>query len=227
MIRDRRELEKALGYSFRDRDLLDEALTHRSARGTNYERLEFLGDAILGAVIAAKLFDEAPDATEGQLSRLRASLVRKESLASVASELQLGDYLSLGGGELKSGGFRRASILADALEAVIGAVYRDGGAGESRAVIGRLLDARLREAIDTGAHKDAKTRLQESLQKIGLDLPDYRVVDVAGADHESVFRVTCAVPQRGLEVDAEGRSRRRAEQRAAKAMLEQLNNENA
>ncbi|MEO1576407.1 MAG: putative dsRNA-binding protein, partial [Pseudomonadota bacterium] len=136
--------------------------------------------------------------------------------------LSLGDYLSLGGGELKSGGFRRASILADALEAVIGAVYRDAGFDAAADVIDRLFTDRLRAAVASGAHKDAKTRLQESLQKMGLDLPQYDVADIAGADHDRVFRVTCAVPQRGLIVDAQGRSRRRAEQRAAAAMLERL-----
>lgn len=222
MSRDRRELAGALDYTFSDWTLLDEALTHRSARGRNNERLEFLGDAVLGAVIASLLFDAAPNATEGDLSRLRATLVKRESLANVAAELSLGDYLSLGGGELKSGGFRRASILADALEGVIGAIYRDAGVAGAQGVIEKLFMGRLREAVASGAHKDAKTRLQESLQKMGLELPRYDVADVAGADHDRVFRVTCAVPQRGLVVDARGRSRRRAEQRAAAAMLEQL-----
>lgn len=225
MIRDRGELAAAIGCQFRNPALLDEALTHRSARGRNNERLEFLGDAVLGAVIASRLFEHAPQASEGDLSRLRASLVKRESLAQVAMELSLGDYLSLGGGELKSGGFRRASILADALEAVIGAVYRDAGFDAAADVIDRLFTDRLRAAVASGAHKDAKTRLQESLQKMGLDLPQYDVADIAGADHDRVFRVTCAVPQRGLIVDAQGRSRRRAEQRAAAAMLERLASE--
>ncbi|MFK8015111.1 MAG: ribonuclease III [Gammaproteobacteria bacterium] len=222
MIRDREELVAALGYSFRNPALLDEALTHRSARGANNERLEFLGDAVLGAVVAAQLFRADAAASEGDLSRLRASLVKKDALADIAVELELGEFLSLGGGELKSGGFRRRSILADALEAIIGAVYCDGGTAAAEALIERLFTARLQVAVQSGAHKDAKTRLQETLQKIGLNLPEYEVADVAGADHERVFRVTCNVPQRGLSVDAKGRSRRRAEQRAAAAMLEQL-----
>lgn len=222
MNRDRSELAVAIGCEFRDPALLDEALTHRSARGRNNERLEFLGDAVLGAVIASRLFDHSPKASEGDLSRLRASLVKRESLAQVAADLSLGDYLSLGGGELKSGGFRRASILADALEAIIGAVYRDAGFDAAAQVIDQLFTERLRAAVASGAHKDAKTRLQESLQKMGLELPQYDVADVAGADHDRVFRVTCAVPQRGLIVDAQGRSRRSAEQRAAASMLERL-----
>ncbi len=222
MIRDRAEIARAIGRSFSDPAVLDEALTHRSARGRNNERLEFLGDAVLGAVIASRLFDAAPEASEGDLSRLRASLVKRESLAQVAAELSLGDYLSLGAGELKSGGFRRASILADALEAVIGAVYRDGGFDAAAHVIDRLFTARLQTAVASGADKDAKTRLQETLQKMGLELPSYDVADIAGADHDRIFRVTCAVPQRQLIVDAQGRSRRRAEQRAAAAMLKQL-----
>ncbi len=225
MIRNRRDLESALGYQFLDDTLLDEALTHRSARGTNNERLEFLGDAVLGALIAAMLFEASPQATEGDLSRLRASLVKKDALATIAAELSIGDYLSLGGGELKSGGYRRASILADALEAVIGAVYRDRGMPGAQQVIEHLFTQPLKVAIASGAHKDSKTRLQELLQKMGLNLPAYDVADVAGADHERVFRVTCAVAERDMQVSAEGRSRRRAEQRAAKAMLELFENE--
>jgi ribonuclease-3 len=219
-MRDRRELAAALDCRFNDPALLDEALTHRSARGSNNERLEFLGDAVLGAIIAAELFTAAPDASEGDLSRLRASLVKKESLARIAADLSLGDYLSLGGGELKSGGFRRASILADALEAVIGAVYRDAGMAGAHRVINHLFGEHLQTAIRSGAHKDAKTRLQEALQKDGFELPVYEVAEVSGADHDRVFRVTCAVPQKNLTVEGEGRSRRRAEQRAAASMLE-------
>lgn len=222
MTRNRDELVATLGYAFHDPAYLDEALTHRSARGANNERLEFLGDAVLGAIVAARLYVADTSASEGDLSRLRASLVKKDALADIAVELGIGDYLSLGGGELKSGGFRRRSILADALEAIIGAVYCDGGMSAAEALIDRLFTTRLDAAVRSGAHKDAKTRLQEALQKIGLNLPEYVVADVAGADHERVFRVTCAVPQRGLSVDAKGRSRRRAEQRAAAAMLEQL-----
>ncbi|MFK7887011.1 MAG: ribonuclease III [Gammaproteobacteria bacterium] len=224
-MRDRRELAAALDCRFNNSALLDEALTHRSARGSNNERLEFLGDAVLGAIIAAELYEAAPEASEGDLSRLRASLVKKESLARVAADLSLGDYLSLGGGELKSGGFRRASILADALEAVIGAVYLDSGMPGAHQVINHLFREHLQAAILSGAHKDAKTRLQEALQKDGFDLPLYEVTDVSGADHDRIFRVTCAVPQQSLMVEGEGRSRRRAEQRAAAAMLEQLEND--
>lgn len=222
MTRNRRDLESRLAYRFVDDNLLQEALTHRSAPGVNNERLEFLGDAILDAVISTRLYWRSPDADEGELSRLRAALVNKRALAALAADLDLGEFLKMGGGELKSGGYRRASILADALEALIGAVYLDGGQVAVEAFIDGLFEQPIEQAIAAGAHKDAKTRLQERLQKQGLPLPAYEVMAALGPDHERKFKVACSIPERRKTVEAEGSSRRRAEQRAARAMLEAL-----
>lgn len=225
MTRDPQNLVTQLDYFFSDDELLGSALTHRSARGNNNERLEFLGDAVLGFVIAAELYRLAPDASEGELSRLRASLVKKATLAEIAAELKLGDYLALGGGELKSGGYRRASILADALEALLGAVYLDGGMAAAEQLIDRLFADRLRAAVEQGAIKDAKTRLQEYLQQRGLALPEYSVSAIFGADHERRFTLVCRAGEPERAVSGEGGSRRRAEQRAASAMLATLRSE--
>ena len=227
MTRDPQALVSQLDYAFSDDELLGAALTHRSARGDNNERLEFLGDAVLGFVIAAELYRRAPLASEGELSRLRASLVKKATLAEIAGELKLGDYLALGSGELKSGGYRRASILADALEALLGAVYLDGGLSAAEQLIERLYADRLRAAVEKGASKDAKTRLQEFLQQRGLPLPEYTVSAIAGADHERRFTLACRAGEPPRVITGEGGSRRRAEQRAARAMLDALRNEEA
>ncbi len=217
-----RELARALAYEFKDEALLRQALTHRSAGGHNNERLEFLGDAILGMVIATELFQRLPNASEGELSRTRASLVKRETLAEVAREIQLGDYLALGSGELKSGGYRRASTLADALEAIFGAIAMDRGFDASEACIRRLFAARLEHLPSAASLKDPKTRLQEYLQSRHLELPEYEVVDTSGQDHNRVFSVQCRIAQLEQRVEASGSSRRRAEQAAAEAMLEQL-----
>lgn len=218
-----RELARALAYEFKDAALLQQALTHRSAGGPNNERLEFLGDAILGMVIATELFLRLPDASEGELSRTRASLVKRETLAEVARELSLGDYLALGSGELKSGGYRRASTLADALEAVLGAIALDGGFAVSEACIRRLFAARLDHLPSAASLKDPKTCLQEYLQSRHLALPEYEVVRTSGQDHNRMFSVECRVVELERVVEASGSSRRRAEQTAAAAMLQQLN----
>lgn len=219
-------LAAALGLAFRDPALLRAALTHRSAGSANNERLEFLGDAVLGLVIAEAVYREptADDraADEGALSRLRASLVNERVLATVATELALGDALTLGPGELKSGGFRRESILADAYEALIGAVYLDAGLEAARALVLRNFATRLANLPDPAALKDPKTRLQERLQGEGRGLPEYSVVAVEGADHDQTFRVRCALRQPALAAEGEGRSRREAEQCAAAALLTQL-----
>ncbi len=215
-------LARRLGYTFRQPEILADALTHRSAGSHNNERLEFLGDAILNFVIAAELFAGSPHATEGELSRLRATLVNRTSLADIARDLELGDCLTLGAGELKSGGFRRASILSDALEAVFGAVYLDGGFEPCRALVLALYRERLASLPGMHELKDPKTRLQELLQARHLPLPTYRVVEVSGAPHAQTFLVDCEV--RGLTAVAHGRgnSRRTAEQAAAQSLLEQL-----
>jgi len=208
-----------LGYEPRDAALFRAALTHRSAAGPNNERLEFLGDAVLNLIIAQRLYTAFPDAAEGDLSRLRARLVSREPLAEIALALGLGDILRLGPGELKSGGFRRQSILADALEALYGAIFLDGGLAAAEPVVARLFAARIAALPEPEALKDAKTRLQEYLQSRSLTLPRYSVLGIEGEDHAQTFRVSCEVPGLALRVEGGGSSRRRAEQQAAGRML--------
>jgi ribonuclease-3 len=215
-------LIQRLGYQFTQLELLDQALTHRSAGHTNNERLEFLGDALLGFIIAETLFFQHPSADEGQLSRLRAGLVKKESLAAVARALSLGDHLHLGAGELRSGGHTRDSILADAMEAVFAAVYLDGGLEAMRQFILRLYDTQLQDIASGQIVKDPKTRLQELLQARGAALPEYGIVEVGGTPHEQSFRVFCRVSEYDIMTEGDGSSRRRAEQQAAELMLKHL-----
>ena len=215
-------VQQQLGYAPRDVALFRAALTHRSAAGPNNERLEFLGDAVLNLVIARQLYASFPQATEGDLSRLRARLVSREPLAEVAAALGLGAMLQLGSGELKSGGFRRQSILADALEALCGAIFLDAGLGAVEAVITQLFGARIAALPAPEALKDAKTRLQEYLQSRSLTLPRYTVLGIEGEDHAQTFRVSCEVPALRLRVEGGGSSRRRAEQQAAERMLAQI-----
>ena len=214
-------LLKKLGHEFTDPGLLEQALTHCSAGSTNNERLEFLGDAVLDCVISDELFQRYPQAREGELSRLRASLVRRDSLAAVAQGLDVGQYLRLGSGERKSGGHHRNSILSDALEALLGAIFLDGGYAVCRSCILSLFSDALDNLSQLAALKDAKTRLQEHLQALHLALPEYRVVEVSGDAHDQFFKVECSVtdsePTRG-----QGRSRRHAEQDAAEKMFSQL-----
>ncbi|MFQ5642446.1 MAG: ribonuclease III [Thiogranum sp.] len=215
-------LVRSLGYRFQDDRLLQAAVTHRSAGSGNNERLEFLGDAVLGYVIAEWLYTLFPEASEGQLSRLRASLVKKETLAGIARELKLGDYLRLGSGELKSGGFRRDSILADALEAILGGIVMDSGFEACRSSIRQLFADRIGRLSAGDELKDPKTRLQEYLQSRKLELPDYEVTDVSGQAHKQRFVVACSVTAMQKSVRGTGSSRRRAEQAAAENMLAQL-----
>ncbi len=215
-------LLEALAYQPADLALFETALTHRSADGPSNERLEFLGDAVLGLVTAQYLFERFPDADEGSLSQLRSRLVSGESLAQLAAGLGLGELLVLGPGELKSGGFRRESILADALEALCGAVYLDGGLEASRAALLRLLAPALQALSQPAELKDPKTRLQELLQARGLPLPRYSVESVDGELHAQVFRVTCEVEPMAAQATASGSSRRRAEQAAAARVLERI-----
>jgi ribonuclease-3 len=216
----RRWLHEALGYEAVDLTLFETALTHRSADGPNNERLEFLGDAVLGLITAQYLFEQFADADEGSLSRSRASVVNGDSLAQLAAGLSLGEQLILGPGELKSGGFRRESILADALEALCGAIYLDGGLASARTVMLRVLAPPLQGLNLPSDLKDPKTRLQEFLQGRGLPLPCYSVDSVEGELHAQVFRVTCEVESLALKAEAIGSSRRRAEQAAAARILE-------
>ncbi|WP_017461131.1 ribonuclease III [Dyella ginsengisoli] len=211
----------ALDYRFRDLSLVDLALTHRSVGRPNNERLEFLGDAFLGAIVAEMLYEAHPNASEGELSRLRAQLVNGQALAVIARELELGDRLRLGPGELKSGGFRRESILADAFEALIAAVYLDGGFDACRGVVQQLFSDRI--AALPRSSKDAKTRLQEHLQALGLPLPRYELVASHGDDHAKQFDVRCMVSEPlVVEAAATGSSRRAAEQEAAESVLSRL-----
>ena len=219
MNNDRERLLRVLGYPFRDAALLQRALTHRSIGHDNNERLEFLGDALLNFVIGEALFLQQGKAAEGDLSRLRATLVREETLALVARRIDLGDAMLLGSGELKSGGFRRDSILADALEAVLGAVYLDGGFEAARELCLRLFAPELSHLPDPGSLKDAKTRLQENLQAASRPLPEYAVLSEEGPPHQRLFRVRCRLPDSGAETIAEGASRKVAEQRSAERML--------
>lgn len=212
-------LRGRLDYAPRDEALFRAALTHRSAPGPNNERLEFLGDAVLNLVVARHLFDAFPQATEGDLSRLRARVVSAEPLAQVAVSLGLGEALKLGTGELKTGGFRRESILADALEALFGALFLDGGLGAAEALITRLLGPRIASLPPPAALKDPKTRLQEYLQSRGLALPAYSVDAVEGEPHAQTFAVRCRVDELGLDAQGRGSSRRRAEQEAAERIL--------
>lgn len=219
---DRDRLQRNLGYGFRDPGLLALALTHRSCGSDNNERLEFLGDSVLNHIIAERLFHLFPACSEGELSRMRAALVRKESLASVARELCLGEAVSLGPGERKSGGHRRDSILADALEAVVGALLLDGGQDAASERVLAWFGERLAAVSPGTATKDAKTSLQEYLQGRGLPLPAYELAQVEGEDHRQQFTVECRLQEPALAVRGSGSSRQRAEQAAAVAALEVL-----
>lgn len=214
-------LQQSLGYQFRETALLRQALTHRSAHAFNNERLEFLGDGVLNFAVADMLYRRYPQAPEGDLSRMRARLVREETLAEIAQRLDLGSRLILGIGEQRSGGHRRASILADALEAVLGAVYLDGGFNAVHTVIHHLLGDYLSDNLASEQLKDPKTRLQEYLQGRGKALPRYELVQEKGEAHNKSFVARCHVDGQ-QSVDAEAGSRRKAEQAAAALMLEQL-----
>jgi len=216
------ELQHRLGYRFNDSGWLEMALTHRSAPGASNERLEFLGDGALNFVIADELFRDRAQSPEGELSRLRASLVNKNSLVEIARSVGLGDCIRLGTGELKSGGHRRDSILADAVESVLGAIYRDGGFAAVQEVIRGLYADRLADLPNPQDLKDAKTRLQEQLQGDGRPVPEYRVLGVEGQDHAQTFEVECRLTDRDQVIQGRAGSRRHAEQAAAAAMIEAL-----
>lgn len=219
---DHKLLEARLAYQFHNPAFLESALTHRSASRNHYERMEFLGDAVLNLVISSELYHRYPDASEGDLSRLRAHLVKGESLSQVASELSLGDFLRLGSGELKSGGYRRKSILADVLESIIGAIYLDAGFSEAQGFILRVFADRIENVGDVKELKDPKTRLQEFLQAKALPLPNYEVVKTSGQAHNQVFEVSCMVSMLDKPIHGSGSSRRKAEQAAAEKALELL-----
>lgn len=214
-------LQRKLGYTFAQAPLLQHALTHRSHSAPHNERIEFLGDSVLNCCVAEELYRRFGDLREGELSRLRANLVRQETLAELAQELELGTYLHLGEGELKSGGFRRPSILADGLEALFGAVFLDGGFAAAQGVI-RGLYAQLLERLDPQTlGKDPKTLLQELLQARKIPLPQYAVVATQGAAHSQLFEVECQIPQLAIRTTGFGASRRIAEQEAAERAFAQ------
>ncbi len=215
-------LEERLGHRFADPRLLEQALTHRSRGADNNERLEFLGDGVLGCAVADELYGRFPQLSEGKLTRLRASLVREETLAQAGKELGLDAFVRLGEGELAAGPEPRPSILADALEAVLGAVFLDGGYAAARGVVLAAFGAHIDRLDPDRPAKDAKTRLQELLQARHRGLPQYRVVAVNGEAHKQSFEVECSVKGMDIKANGAGTSRQRAEQQAAKAMLERL-----
>jgi ribonuclease-3 len=215
-------LERRLGHRFVSSALLEQALTHRSHGPRHNERLEFLGDGVLGCAVAEELYARFPQLPEGKLTRLRASLVREESLAQVAEEFGLAAHLRLGEGELSSGAPPNPSIVADALEAVFGAIFLDGGYDAARKSVLLVLGPHIERLDPEQPAKDAKTQLQEILQSRHQHLPEYRVVSVRGAAHRQSFEVECIVAEAGLSASGTGTSRQRAEQQAAAAMLEKL-----
>lgn len=215
-------LSASLGYAFRQEALLRQALTHRSYGAQHNERLEFLGDSVLNCIVARALYDAFPNLPEGTLSRMRANLVRQETLAEIAQRLKLGDYMLLGEGELKSGGFRRPSILADTLESIFGAVFLDAGFEAAQAVVLRQFEPIIASIDPNASGKDAKTRLQEWLQGRKHALPDYRLAGTRGEAHDQIFVVACHIPALGIATEGQGRSRRAAEQEAALAVLKQV-----
>lgn len=214
-----RWLAKTLDYRFDDPQLFEHALTHRSAPGASNERLEFLGDAVLDFVVSEIVYEAVPGADEGDLSRLRASLVKDTSLAELAADIGLGEHLILGGGERKSGGHRRDSILADALEALFGAVFLDAGYAAAKSIIARAFGDRLDNLPDPRELRDPKTRLQEWLQARRIALPDYDLVKVSGEAHKQRFEVRCSVNGAKSVTSGKSSSRRGAEQQAAERML--------
>ena len=206
-------------YQFKNSDLLDTALTHRSVGRDNNERLEFLGDSILGFVIAEILFTRYPDQPEGNLTRLRAKFVKRETLSSLARDLDIGSYLILGPGEKRDGGWERDSILANALESIIGAIYLDSGISACIEFINTIYSDLFKELNTDDIHKDSKTILQEILQSRKIPLPDYRVIDEVGEPHKRIFTVSCTVESLGHYITARGKSKRIAEQSAASIIL--------
>lgn len=219
-MNDHKLLGARIGYTFNNPAYLETALTHRSANKNHYERMEFLGDAVLNFVISSELYKLYPQASEGELSRLRAHLVKGESLSKIAGELALGDFLRLGSGELKSGGFRRKSILADVLESIIGAIYLDAGFVAAQDFILHVFADRLTSVGGVKELKDPKTRLQEYMQAKALELPTYEVVKTTGQVHNQTFEVSCSVSILDEPVYGSGSSRRKAEQAAAEQVLE-------
>ncbi len=215
-------LQNTLGYQFNESALLSQALTHRSYSNKNNERLEFLGDGVLNFIIAHQLFERFPKLPEGDLSRLRAQLVKEATLFEIAQTLKIGELLNLGEGELKSAGWRRPSILSDALEAIIGATYLEGGFPSAEALVLKLYADKLGSINPQSIDKDAKSKLQEYLQSKKLALADYKVMSIEGEAHAQTFKVSCTISKLNIETQGEGTSRRNAEQQAAQLALEAI-----
>jgi ribonuclease-3 len=218
------KLQKNFSYEFNDISLLKQALTHRSVSKNNNERLEFLGDSVLGCVISEELYIRYPLIDEGQLSRLRSHLVRGQTLANLAKTLNISESLTLGQGELKSGGFRRESILADAFEAILGAIFLDSDYLIVKRIILELFDDLLNQAKPEDSLKDFKTQLQELLQKKGYSLPSYELIQSKGKDHNAIFYVSCTVTELNLKSEKNAKSIKRAEQACAQTILEEILN---
>ena len=216
------KLQKNLSYQFSDIELLNKALTHRSVSKNNNERLEFLGDSVLGSIISEELYSRHSNIDEGQLSRLRSHLVRGNTLANLAKKLNISENLKLGQGELKSGGFRRESILADTFEAILGAIFLDSDYLTVKKVVLNLFSDLLNEARSEDSLKDFKTQLQELLQKKGYDLPKYELLQTRGKDHNAVFYVSCHVEALKIKVEKNAKSIKRAEQACAQSILEEI-----
>jgi ribonuclease-3 len=216
------KLQGLLNHQFSDLELARLALTHRSANKLNNERLEFLGDSLLGYIVAESLFELFPDASEGQLSHMRSNIVNKSTLAEIAQQLQLSEFIQLGAGELKSGGRQRESILADTVEAIIAAIYLDGGMDACKPLVRSWSEARMTVGTEKTLRKDSKTRLQETMQAQGLDLPLYEVTEILGEAHQQTFNVECRVSLLDLPVHGTGSSKRIAEQQAASRALKKL-----
>lgn len=224
IIKDFKQLSKKLGYQFKDESLLKQALTHRSFKGAHNERLEFIGDSLLGMVVAEALYFAFPKANEGELTRMRSEIVKGQTLTEIAKEFDLSEWLLLGPGEMKSGGFRRESILEDAIEAIIGAVYLDSNMAECKQFILSLVQGRLSKLNPKNALKDPKTQLQEWLQSRKRPLPIYQVESTSGQAHNQTFKVSCTLDN-GKMLVATGTSRRKAEQAAAEQALEVVKGE--
>ena len=218
------KLQKNFSYEFNDISLLKQALTHRSVSKNNNERLEFFGDSVLGCVISEELYIRYPLIDEGQLSRLRSHLVRGQTLANLAKTLNISESLTLGQGELKSGGFRRESILADAFEAILGAIFLDSDYLIVKRIILELFDDLLNQAKPEDSLKDFKTQLQELLQKKGYSLPSYELIQTKGKDHNAIFYVSCTVTELNLKSEKNAKSIKRAEQACAQSILEEILN---
>ena len=218
-----KKLQKNISYQFSDIELLTKALTHRSVSKHNNERLEFLGDSVLGSIISEELYSRHSSIDEGQLSRLRSHLVRGNTLANLAKKLNISENLRLGQGELKSGGFRRESILADTFEAILGAIFLDSDYLTVKKVVLNLFSDLLNEVKSEESLKDFKTQLQEMLQKKGYDLPKYELIQTKGKDHNAVFYVSCHVEALKIKVEKNAKSIKRAEQACAQSILEEIN----